>query len=82
MRIRFVEGPGAPAEHDAVVDHFGVVIDERGYCPLDDMRGMVVVEVSDGELVRLLAHGFDLPVMRDRGRRWSVRRNERALQRR
>lgn len=36
MRIRIVEGPGAPAEHIAVVDEFGVVIDDRGYCPLDD----------------------------------------------
>ena len=64
MRIRIVEGPGAPAEHEAVVDHFGIMIDGRGYCPLDDMRGIVVVEVSDGELVWLLAHGFELPVVR------------------
>lgn len=62
MRIRIVEGPGAPAEHDAVVDDFGVVIDGRGYCPLDDLRGVVVVEVSDDELVRLMAHGFELPI--------------------
>ena len=62
MRIRIVEGPGAPAEHDAVVDHFGVVIDGRGYCPLDDLRGIVVVDVSDDELVRLTGHGFELPI--------------------
>ena len=62
MRIRIVEGPGAPAEHDAVVDHFGVVIDGRGYCPLDDLHGVVIVDVSDEELVRLLAHEFDLPI--------------------
>ena len=62
MRIRIVEGPGAPAEHHAVVDEFGVVIDGRGYSPLDDLRGVVVVEVSDDELVRLIEHGFELRI--------------------
>lgn len=62
MRIRIVEGPGAPAEHDAVVDHFGVVIDGRGYCPLDDLRGIVVVDISDAELAQLIGHGFELPI--------------------
>ena len=62
MRIRIVDGPGAPPQHDAVVDEFGVVIDGRGYCPPDDLRGIVIVDVSDDELVRLLAHGFELPI--------------------
>lgn len=62
MRIRIVEGPGAPAEHIAVVDQFGVVIDGRGYCPLDDLRGIVIVDVSDDELVRLSTHSFEFPL--------------------
>ena len=62
MKVRFVEGPGSPAEHDAVVDDFGLVIDGRGYCPLDDLRGVVVVEVSDEELARLVENGFELSI--------------------
>lgn len=68
MRIRIVEGPGSPADHDAVVDHFGLVIDGRGYCPLDDLRGVVVVDVSHDELVRLVEHGFELPMESRSGR--------------
>lgn len=39
-----------------------MVFGDRGYCPLDDLHGVVVVDVSDDELVRLVEHGFELPI--------------------
>ena len=63
MKVRFVEGPGSPGESLAVVDEAGLVIDGKGYCPLDDLRGVVIVEMTDEERARLAEYGFDLPMV-------------------
>jgi hypothetical protein len=38
------------------------VIEGRGYCPLDDLRGLVIVEMTAAEHERLRAYRFDLPI--------------------
>lgn len=58
MKIRIVNGPGSPWEDTAIVDTVGIVIDGRGYCPLDDLSGIVVVEASAEERTALAQHGF------------------------
>lgn len=45
-----------------MVDDFGVEIDGRGYCPLDDLGGIVIVEATENEQMRLPEHGFTLPM--------------------
>jgi len=62
MRIRIVEGPGSPWEGIATIDDAGIVVDGRGYSPLDDLRGIIVVEMTRDEQQRLLEYGFDLDV--------------------
>lgn len=62
MHVRFVEGPGSPWDGCADVDSAGIVIDGKGYCPLDNLRGIVIVEISEDERARLIDHGFDLPM--------------------
>lgn len=62
MRVRIVEGPGSPWEGRASVDSAGMVIGGEGYCPLDDLRGVVIVEATEHEQARLVEHGFDLPM--------------------
>jgi len=63
MRIRIVESPGSPWEGIATIDDAGIVIQGRGYCPLDDLRGVVIVEMTDEERARLAEYGFDLPMV-------------------
>lgn len=62
MRVRIVEGTDAPWEGNAAVDAAGIVINGDGYCPLDDLRGIVIIEFTDEERELLIAHGFDLPM--------------------
>jgi len=62
MRIRIAGGPGSPWEGSAILDDAGIVIEGRGYCPLDDLRGVVIVEVTAEERARLAEYGFDLPM--------------------
>lgn len=62
MHVRIVDGADAPWEGHAAVNAAGIVIDGDGYCPLDDLHGVVIVEFTDEERELLIAHGFDLPV--------------------
>lgn len=42
------------------MDSVGIVIDGEGYCPLDDLSGVIIVSITEPERLRLLDYGFQL----------------------